>query len=148
MIAKGNEQISNFYEAFMTIGKASKVDERHYGWELNKKDLDKLERKADMRGILDYCWGEEYDWLHGSEFDLCAMNKECQKRYPMLELLDSSHFRYSSKQDKVARETSNYITMIEATYNIKGRLKKKIAEKIINTTNKDSFSSQLVAENA
>jgi len=148
MIAKGNEQISNFYEAFMTIGKASKIDERHYGWDAKERDLDKMERKADMRGILDYCWGEEYDWLHGSEFDLCAMNKECQKRYPMLDLLDSSHFRYSSKQDRVAKETSNYITMIEATYNIKGRLKKKIAEKIINTTNKDSFSSQLVVENA
>jgi hypothetical protein len=75
-----------------------------------------------MRGILDHCWGDDYGW---PEHDLGTMNKECQKRYKMISLMDDSYYRYSSREQEAMEATIQYITLVEATYNVKKNIQKQ-----------------------
>ena len=51
------------------------------------------------------------------------MNKECIKRYPMLQFIDQCHFSWNRQEDAV-KATIEYITIVEATYSIKKKISK------------------------
>jgi len=50
--------------------------------------------------------------------DLNKLCKDCMKKYPMMTFMDDNHFNWRFTPESV-KETINYITMIEATYNVK-----------------------------
>jgi len=114
---KEGEEFNKIFEAFKIIGTA-----KYNAYDRYRQDDDGKLAKPDMRGILDYCWGEEYEWLYDSKSDLNAMNKECQKRYPMITLMDDSHYNWRG-QKEAAEAASQYITLVEATYNAKKKIK-------------------------
>ena len=93
---------------------------------------------------MDHCLGEKYAWLRNPENDLNAMNKEYQKRYRMINLMDDAYYIWK-KQDKAIDATIEYITIVESTFNIKKKIKtakvtsnellKKHSENIFSQTN-------------
>jgi hypothetical protein len=115
---KEGDEFGKIMDAFKTIGKATHNEMNRY----RQDDNDSTWQKADMRGILDYCWGEEWSWLYGSESNLNAMNEECQKRYPMITLMDDSHYNWRGTAEAI-EATTHYITLVEATYNAKKKIK-------------------------
>jgi len=114
---KEGEEFGKIFEAFKNLGKGSY--NRYDGYH---RFSDKQPTKPDMRGILDYCWEEEYAWLHDSKSDLDAMNKECQERYPMITLMDDDHYNWRSKSESL-EAAIQYILLVEATYNAKKKIK-------------------------
>ena len=114
---KEGEEFNKIFEAFKIIGTA-----KYNAYDRYRHDDDGKLQKPDMRGILDYCWGEEYEWLYDSKSDLNAMNEECQKRYPMITLMDDSHYNWRGHKE-AAEAASQYVTLVEATYNAKKKIK-------------------------
>ena len=55
--------------------------------------------------------------------DLDKLCKDCMKKYPMMTFMDDNHFNWRFTPDSV-KETINYVTMIEATYNVKKEINK------------------------
>ena len=51
------------------------------------------------------------------------MNEECQKRYKMITLMDDSNYNWRN-QTKAIKAAKEYITIVEATYNIKKKIEK------------------------
>ena len=105
-------------DAFKTIGKATHNEMNRYRQDNN----DEKWQQADMRGILDYCWGKDWEWLYDSNSNLNAMNEECQERYPMITLMDDSHYNWRGTEESMTA-TMQYITLVEATYNAKKKIK-------------------------
>jgi hypothetical protein len=134
---KEGEEFSKIIDAFNTIGEGKYNDYDRYR-NVEKEGDDKWQ-KADMRGILDYCWGKEWDWLYDSKSDLNAMNKECQERYPMITLMDDSHYNWRGHVE-AAEATLQYITLVEATYNAKKKIEnaKDKVEKILDNQTQNS----------
>ena len=56
--------------------------------------------------------------------DLNELCKDCMKKYPMVSFMDNNHFNWSFT-DASVNETVNYITLVEATYNIKKNIQKQ-----------------------
>ena len=50
--------------------------------------------------------------------DLDKLCKQCMEKYPMITFMDDNHFGWHFTVESV-KETINYVTMIEATYNVK-----------------------------
>ncbi len=110
MFLKENVKLDQLLKAFDSIGEKS-------------TDLTDWDLKPDTKKILDFCWGKEWDYLHMPENDLNMMNKECIKRYPMLQFIDQCHFSWNRQEDAF-KATVEYITIVEATHNIKKKINK------------------------
>ena len=50
------------------------------------------------------------------------MNKQCQERYPMITLMDDAHYNWRGTQ-KASEAAAQYITLVEATYNAKKKIR-------------------------
>tara|TARA_B100000902_G_scaffold374565_1_gene403669 strand:- start:2833 stop:3273 length:441 start_codon:yes stop_codon:yes gene_type:complete len=116
--SEADKELSKIRDAFNTIGKSTR--EYGYGYSDSEEKLEKI-KNPDTRGILDHCLTKDWDWLRESEHDLNAMNEECQKRYNMITLMDDSNYSWKS-QEKSIKATREYITIVEATYNIKKKI--------------------------
>lgn len=110
MFLKENVKLDQLLKAFDSIGEKS-------------TDLTDWDLKPDTKKVLDFCWGKEWDYLHMPENDLNTMNKECIKRYPMLQFIDQCYFSWNRQEDAF-KATVEYITIVEATYNIKKKINK------------------------
>ena len=55
--------------------------------------------------------------------NLNKLCKDCMKKYPMMTFMDDNHFNWRFTPESV-KETINYVTMIEATYNVKKEISK------------------------
>jgi hypothetical protein len=55
--------------------------------------------------------------------NLDKLCKDCMKKYPMMTFMDDNHFNWRFSVESV-KETINYVTMIEATYNVKKEISK------------------------
>jgi hypothetical protein len=139
--SKEDKELKNLVHAFHAIGE-SKRERNHYRTEEEEK-VKELEN-PETKQILDHCLGEKYSWLRNPENDLNAMNKEYQKRYRMINLMDDAYYIWK-KQDKAIDATIEYITIVESTFNIKKKIKtakvtsnellKKHSENIFSQTN-------------
>ena len=106
----------------------------------DNKELEKLEKafgvfgnveqrslysyhEPDMKPMNGYGIFDDYTPTH----DLNAMNKELQERYPMLDLVDDSKTGYGMEDDHI-KVLANYITLVEATYNTKKKIKTIVQE--------------------
>ena len=119
-----NSELTKLRDTFKVIGKSNYSG--HYN---NHIDDGGKPRKPDMRGILNHCWGDDYDW---PEYNLNDMNEQCQKRYPMITLMDDSHYNWRGQKES-AEAASQYITLVEGTYNAKKKIEnaKHKVEKIL-----------------
>ena len=118
--SEADKELSKIRDAFNTIGKSTR--EYGYGYCDSKEKLEKI-KNPDTRGILDYCLTKDWDWLREAEHDLNAMNEDCQKRYKMISLMDDSNYNWRN-QTKAIKAAKEYITIVEATYNIKKKIEK------------------------
>ena len=118
--SEADKELSKIRDAFNTIGKST----REYGYSYcdTKEKFERI-KNPDTRGILDYCLTKDWDWLREPEHDLNAMNEECQKRYNMITLMDDSNYNWRN-QTKAIKAAKEYITIVEATYNIKKKIEK------------------------
>ena len=115
MAQENNAELTKIRDTFKAIGKSNYNDYQNH----RLIDDGGKPRKPDMRGILNYCWGEDYNW---PEYDLNAMNKQCQERYPMITLMDDAHYNWRGTQ-KASEAAAQYITLVEATYNAKKKIR-------------------------
>jgi hypothetical protein len=113
MNQENNSELAKLRDTFKVLGKSN------YGSHYNSHiDDGGKPRKPDMRGILNHCWGDDYDW---PEYNLNDMNEQCQKRYPMITLMDDSHYNWRGQKES-AEAASQYITLVEGTYNAKKKI--------------------------
>ena len=114
MNQENNSELTKLRDTFKVLGKSN------YNDYLRNSHVDDggKPRKPDMRGILNYCWGDDYDW---PEYDLNDMNKQCQERYPMITLMDDSHYNWRGQKES-AEAAAQYVILVEATYNAKKKI--------------------------
>jgi len=126
MNQENNSELTKLRDTFKVLGKSNYND--YNGYPKHIDDGGKP-RKPDMRGILNYCWGDDYDW---PEYNLNDMNKQCQERYPMITLMDDAHYNWKGEKES-AKAAAQYVVLVEATYNAKKKIKnaKDKAEKIL-----------------
>ena len=116
MNQENNSELTKLRDTFKILGKSNYNDYNGYP---NHVDDGGKPRKPDMRGILNYCWGDDYDW---PEYNLNDMNKEYQERYPMITLMDDAHYNWRGQKES-AEAAAQYIMLVEATYNAKKKIK-------------------------
>ena len=83
-----------------------------------------VDERNDMRGHAEQFRVYRRGFFKGfkSTHDLDKLCKACMKKYPMMTFMDDNHFNWRFSTESV-NETINYITMIEATYNVKKEIK-------------------------
>jgi hypothetical protein len=117
---KDNKELEKLEKAFGVFGNVEQ--RRLYSY-----------HEPDMKPMNGYGIFDDYTPTH----DLNAINKELQERYPMLDLVDDSKTGYGMEDDHI-KVLANYITLVEATYNTKKKIKTIVQEtaKVL-TTNKN-----------
>ena len=115
MSQENNSELTKLRDTFKILGKSNYND--YNGYPKHIDDGGKP-RKPDMRGILNYCWGDDYDW---PEYNLNDMNKEYQERYPMITLMDDAHYNWRGQKES-AEAAAQYVMLVEATYNAKKKI--------------------------
>ena len=115
MAKENNAELTKISDTLKAIGKSNYNDYNNH----RLIDDGGKPRRQDMRGILNYCWGEDYNW---PEYDLNDMNKQCQERYPMITLMDDAHYNWRGTKE-ASEAAAQYITLVEATYNAKKKIK-------------------------
>ena len=108
MLAEKNEELIIFRDTFKKFGKGGD-DYNRIRYQRDKKKWEGV----NTRGILD-----GFD----PTYDLNAMTKEWMERYSMLNLMDSNHYGWRNNDD-ATKSTLTYITLVEATYNAKKKIK-------------------------
>ncbi len=108
MLAEKNEELIIFRDTFQKFGKGN-IDYNRIRYQRDEKEWEGV----NTRGILD-----GFEPTH----DLNAMTKEWMERYSMLNLMDSNHYGWRNNDD-ATKSTLTYITLVEATYNAKKKIK-------------------------
>ena len=115
MIRKTDKDLDKLEAAFRLLG-TSRYDEENYhrGYLRDNNEGEDNIVRPNTRSILDDI---------EPTFDLCKVNLELMERYPMVRFMDDAHFGWRQPREAM-QATLNYISIVEATYNLKKKIEK------------------------